>query len=46
MVRTIAISVKKYGKDSFEIVPSQPLPAGEYAFVVGQNASCFGVDAK
>ena len=46
METSIPVSVKKYGKDSFEVVPAQKLPPGEYAFVGMRNASCFGVDAQ
>ncbi len=44
--KSIPVSVKKYGNGSFEIVPTQPLVPGEYAFVTGYSASCFGVDSQ
>ncbi|MGA8027419.1 MAG: hypothetical protein WB992_09750 [Bryobacteraceae bacterium] len=44
---SIAVTVKKYGTNSFEVVPSRPLAPGEYFFtVMGLQADCFGVDAK
>jgi hypothetical protein len=49
---TIPLNVKKYGKKSFEIIPSQALPVGEYVFTptaTGMGASqvyCFSVVAK
>jgi hypothetical protein len=45
---SIAVSVKKYGDGSFEIVPQQPLPPGEYVLATNSGmmgVSCFGVDA-
>jgi hypothetical protein len=43
----IAVTVKKFGTKSYEVVPSQPLPPGEYFFtVLGMQADCFGVDTK
>jgi hypothetical protein len=43
----IPVTVKKYGANSFEVIPSQPLSQGEYFFtVLGLQADCFGVDAK
>lgn len=42
---SIAFTVQKYGAGSLEIIPSTPLPPGEYAFVNGHEAQCFGVDA-
>ena len=45
----IALNFKKYGTSSYEVVPAQPLPPGEY-IIGGQSlaagAFCFGVDAK
>ena len=46
---SIALTFKKYGENSLEVIPSQPLPAGEYALSAannGQSVFCFGVDAK
>ena len=46
---TIALTFKKYGTSSLEIIPAQPLPPGEYTIGgvgLGQSATCFGVDAK
>jgi hypothetical protein len=43
---SLPIVVRKYGAHSLEIVPQQPLQAGEYAFVNGHEAQCFGVDAN
>lgn len=42
---TIAVEIKKVGTGSLEIIPQSPLPPGEYAFVTGHEAQCFGVDA-
>jgi hypothetical protein len=42
----IAITLKKYGALSFEIIPTEPLAAGEYFFQNGLQADCFSVDAK
>jgi hypothetical protein len=45
---SIAVSFKKYGVSSLEIVPSQPLPPGEYVLAAnggGTGVYCFGVDA-
>ncbi len=42
----IPVTVKKYGTNSFEVTPSQPLPPGEYAFVTSTALSCFGVDTS
>ena len=41
----VAVTIQKYGNDSLEIIPTAPLPSGEYAFVNGYEAQCFGVDA-
>ena len=43
---SVPISVTKYGSKSMQIAPSQPLAPGEYCFVSGMDANCFGVDAK
>jgi hypothetical protein len=42
----LPIHVQRFGKDSFEIVPDQPLAPGEYGFSSGTTTSmqCFGVD--
>jgi hypothetical protein len=46
---SIAVTFKKYGASSLEIVPNAPLAPGEYVLAV-QNGSggvyCFGVDAN
>lgn len=42
---TLAITVHKVGTGSLEIIPQAPLPPGEYAFINGYEAQCFGVDA-
>ena len=43
----VVVTVKKYGSHSIEITPSEPLTAGEYAFLTQfQKADCFGVDQK
>jgi hypothetical protein len=44
----VAVTFKKYGMNSLEIVPSQSLPAGEYLLIANGGASvfCFGVDIK
>ncbi len=46
---SIALTFKKYGKSSMEVIPSQPLPPGEYALAANGGYGgvfCFGVDAK
>jgi hypothetical protein len=42
----VPITIKKYGAASFEIIPSEPLPEGEYFFQNAMQADCFGVDGK
>ena len=41
----IPVTIQKYGAGSLEIIPQQPLEPGEYAFMSGHEAQCFGVDA-
>ena len=41
----IPINIQKYGQKSLEIIPQQALEPGEYAFMTGHEAQCFGVDA-
>jgi hypothetical protein len=41
----IPINIQKYGEKSLEIIPQQALEPGEYAFMAGHEAQCFGVDA-
>lgn len=43
---SIAVTIQKFGTGSLEIIPRSPLPPGEYAFVNGYEAQCFGVDAN
>jgi hypothetical protein len=46
---SIALTFKKYGANSLEVIPSQPLPAGEYVLSAANSAQsvyCFGVDTK
>lgn len=45
--KTIALTFKKYGPNSLEIIPANPLPPGEYLLVANGGAMgvyCFGVD--
>jgi hypothetical protein len=42
---SIPVTINKYGAASLEIIPQQPLEPGEYAFMAGHEAQCFGVDA-
>lgn len=42
----ISVKIQKYGVASLEIIPQQPLEPGEYAFMSGHEAQCFGVDAS
>ena len=41
----IPVTIQQYGAGSLEITPLQPLDPGEYAFMSGHEAQCFGVDA-
>lgn len=45
---SIPLTFKKYGPNSLEIVPAQPLPPGEYELGMNgpEGVFCFGVDAK
>ncbi len=43
---SLSVVVKKYGANSFEVIPSRPLSPGEYFFAAGRQTDCFGVDAK
>jgi hypothetical protein len=46
----IHLRVQRFGPSSFKIIPTFPLPPGEYAFKYGLSASaskdlyCFGID--
>jgi hypothetical protein len=42
-VTTISIDFKKLGNGVYQIIPSQPLEAGEYCFNVGRKAFCFSI---
>jgi hypothetical protein len=42
---SIPVAISKYGASSLEIIPQAPLEPGEYAFISGHEAQCFGVDA-
>lgn len=42
---SIAVDIKPYGSNGLEITPHDPLPPGEYAFMSGHDAQCFGIDA-
>jgi hypothetical protein len=43
---TFSFNVTKYGQNSYKLIPTQPLPEGEYAFNApdSNEAFCFGID--
>jgi hypothetical protein len=47
---SLAVTFKKYGKNSVEIIPAKPLDPGEYAFGITGNIAlglaCFAIDPK
>ncbi|HLH04467.1 MAG TPA: hypothetical protein VKX25_17005 [Bryobacteraceae bacterium] len=42
---SVPVNISKYGQESLEITSRNPLEPGEYAFLEGHDAQCFGVDA-
>jgi hypothetical protein len=43
-MRPIEVTISKYGDESYKLVPSQPLVAGEYGLLTEQKVYTFGVD--
>ncbi|MGA7648639.1 MAG: hypothetical protein WCF61_15170 [Terriglobales bacterium] len=44
-MRPIEVTISKYGDESYKLVPSQPLVAGEYGLLTEEKVYTFGVDA-
>ncbi len=45
-MRPIEVTISKYGDESYKLVSSQPLVAGEYGLLTEEKVYTFGVDGS